>query len=320
MMKQALLPPIGQRTVEARDIAEFASLTGDASPVHVDAVFARAAGFPGPIAHGLLTASWALGALAGAGLAPVLGKGSAGRRSSFSVRLARVVVAGDVLTVRGQSEPEANAATDLAAPSVMFQVTNQRDEVVCSGHVTGVGAGQGADGEGNRLPIRLDANQVALAAPIDVYYAEDILECGPRGVGPLPARSPDTEAAFVAHVSAFEGGAGAAVRASASSEVLQPMQLFCDGFSKFLVDLLSVDMPATGSAGHVGDEWKFYRPVLKHDVLTLAHVPLTCVASRSQPGQAIVRFGLQWTNQRDEIVLDGVVAMMIPSRPNSTAT
>lgn len=312
-MKQELLPPIGCRTVDARDIAEFAALTGDASPVHVDAAFAKAAGFPGPIAHGLLTASWALGALAGAELVPVSGDVSAGRLSSFAVRLARVVVAGDVLTVRGQAQ--ASAATDLAARNVIFQVTNQRDEVVCSGHVAGIDANRDRDGENNRLPIHLAASQVEPTTPIDVYYAEDILAHGPRGTHRLPSRSPDAAAAFVTYASAFEGAARAALRSSSSHEVLQPMQLFCDGFSIFLADLLCVDMPSAGSAGHVGDEWQFYRPVLEHDVLTLAHAPLTCVASRSQPRQSIVRFGLQWTNQRDEIVLDGVVAMMIPARP-----
>ncbi|MGE5270206.1 MAG: MaoC/PaaZ C-terminal domain-containing protein [Thiohalocapsa sp.] len=39
-------------TVEAADIDRFAALSGDFSPLHIDADFARRRGFPGPVAHG----------------------------------------------------------------------------------------------------------------------------------------------------------------------------------------------------------------------------------------------------------------------------
>jgi 3-hydroxybutyryl-CoA dehydratase len=38
-------------------IAAFRELSGDANPLHCDATFARAAGHPAPVAHGMLTAS-----------------------------------------------------------------------------------------------------------------------------------------------------------------------------------------------------------------------------------------------------------------------
>lgn len=44
------------RTVTGRDIDEFARLTGDTNPVHVDEEAARASRFGERIAHGMLTA------------------------------------------------------------------------------------------------------------------------------------------------------------------------------------------------------------------------------------------------------------------------
>ena len=55
-------------TVSASEILEFARLTGDNNPLHVDAKFARAAGFDDVIAHGLLVQSLAVGLVADLGI------------------------------------------------------------------------------------------------------------------------------------------------------------------------------------------------------------------------------------------------------------
>ena len=39
------------------DAAAFAKLSGDINPLHVDAAYAQAAGFPGPVLFGLMTSS-----------------------------------------------------------------------------------------------------------------------------------------------------------------------------------------------------------------------------------------------------------------------
>jgi acyl dehydratase len=49
------------RTVTEADVAQFAALTGDFNPLHMDHEAARAGPFGRPIAHGLLSLSFAAG-------------------------------------------------------------------------------------------------------------------------------------------------------------------------------------------------------------------------------------------------------------------
>ena len=51
------------RTVSEADIAQFAALTGDAHPQHVDAAWAAGSRFGEQIAHGLLVLSFAAGSM-----------------------------------------------------------------------------------------------------------------------------------------------------------------------------------------------------------------------------------------------------------------
>jgi 3-hydroxybutyryl-CoA dehydratase len=44
--------------ITAQMLDDFARLTGDYNPLHMDPAFAQAAGFPGPVVFGLLTASF----------------------------------------------------------------------------------------------------------------------------------------------------------------------------------------------------------------------------------------------------------------------
>lgn len=82
------------RTVSAADIDAFAAASGDHNPLHTDAEFARAAGFPDRIAHGMLLASWISAALA----EQLPGRGTVYLRQSLEFRHA--AVPGDRLLVR----------------------------------------------------------------------------------------------------------------------------------------------------------------------------------------------------------------------------
>ena len=93
------------------------------------------------------------------------------------------------------------------------------------------------------------------------------------------------------------------------------MWTFCLGFSDYLRDLLSVSMPSSGFAGHLGDRWRFFAPVFVGDTIHTRHRPISWKPSGSRPEMGIVEFALQLVNQRGEVVQDGRVAMMMRRRP-----
>ena len=62
--------PGQERRLDAAEFRAFATLTGDAHPIHYDADYARGTRFGAPVAHGLLVA--AIGALGATALSPRL--------------------------------------------------------------------------------------------------------------------------------------------------------------------------------------------------------------------------------------------------------
>jgi len=82
------------RTVSESDVAQFAAITGDFNPVHMDAVAAAASPFRGRIAHGMLSAGFISAALANG----VPGPGTI--YLSQSLAFTHAVRIGDTVTVR----------------------------------------------------------------------------------------------------------------------------------------------------------------------------------------------------------------------------
>lgn len=313
---------IGQRTVTADEIAAFACLTGDFSRMHLDHEFARASGLPGPVAHGLLSACWALGALTlhapermGVGVSDAYVSG-------FSIRLARVVVAGDTLSFRWRNAPEPDASSSVRSRTTAIEVLNQRDEVVSSGRLTlCTGSQRGACDELPDPPGRWSVEAVVASRPPAVYFAEDVFEFGPRGE--LLGRTlTETDVVSFANrmgeLNPLYLNAGFASGSRFGGRIAPPMLTFCFGFADFLRELLRIPLPSADFAGHLGDAWNFYRPVSIGDTLRVVHQPLSCVRSRSRPEMALLRFGLQLVNQDDVVVQDGEVTMMIPGRTQAS--
>ena len=53
-----MLPPLSLPPVTRSMLALYASASGDHNPIHIDVDFARAAGMPDVIAHGMLLMAW----------------------------------------------------------------------------------------------------------------------------------------------------------------------------------------------------------------------------------------------------------------------
>jgi acyl dehydratase len=100
------LPP-SARTVTRGDVAAYAEASGDRNPLHLDDAFARAAGFPGVIAHGMLTMGHLASAL-------VAWSGDAGALKRLRTPFRAVVHIGDTIVAGGRVtsvDPESRRAT-----------------------------------------------------------------------------------------------------------------------------------------------------------------------------------------------------------------
>ena len=309
----------GHRTVTESAVHAFASLTGDYARMHLDHEYARSLHGGPPIAHGLLSASWALGILTRSPLDPLCIHDPSAGVVGFRIRLRQAVSIGDTLALRWKPlGPDLGSAVgdQSDAPTrIAFEMLNQVGELTSSGEVRVThDEAQALADEGPEAWPRETWTQPEPAA---VLFADDLLSQGPRGETPGQTLMRSDMVDFVREVGEINPrslNVGFASRTPAGRLQASPMQVFCLGFAEFLQALLAVPLPDAGFAGHVGDTWRVYRRVSEGDTLTCRHRPVSCRPSRSRPEQAIVEFGLQFLNQRDEVVQDGVVAMLIPTR------
>jgi phosphate acetyltransferase len=111
--------------VELSHLDEFARLSGDRSPIHVDARAARAAGFSDRVAHGFLV---------GAYVSQLVGMkipGASGLLLAESLRFHRPVHPGDALVITGKVRHLSESTQ-----TVELDITVQRgDDAVVTGTV-----------------------------------------------------------------------------------------------------------------------------------------------------------------------------------------
>jgi acyl dehydratase len=113
------LPPLTKHmTVE--QIHQYADASGDRNPIHLDETFARSAGLPGVIAHGMLTM-----AFANQMVTDWLGDRSL--LKSLNGRFAGMVLPGDDVTCSGNVASKNDETRRLV---INLVVTNQRGEKV----------------------------------------------------------------------------------------------------------------------------------------------------------------------------------------------
>ena len=315
--------PVGHRTVTHAAITTFGGLTGDYAQMHFDRDFGTSQGMGGTIAHGLLSGAWALGALAQHAPERLgLGEPSA-VMTGYRVKFSRMIFIDDLFSLRWRNS-EAPATEGLASEHGLhteFEVLNQRDEVVTRGSVSmSEPRADESSGDGPSLPLPSEPLSIGPwtgeGIPLPIY-AEDMVKHGPRGES-LGRTVTETDIVnwtnFTGELNPLYLNAPFAEEGAFGARVAPPMWTFCLGFGDYLRDLLSVSMPSSGFAGHLGDSWRFFAPVLVHDTLRTRHRPVSFKPSGSRPGMGVVEFALEIVNQRDEIVQDGRVAMMMSMR------
>jgi len=300
----------------------FGALTGDYAQMHFDLDFGPAQGMGGTIAHGLLSGAWSLGALAQ--FAPKrLGLGDAGAYiAGYRVKFGQMVYIGDLFSLRWTDAAQP-AVEDLESEGRLdteFEIVNQRGEVTTTGAVSIACSDE--RGIGPALPAQPASLEIDAWSKDEVHeliFADDMVERGPRGES---LGRTVTEADLVNYTN-FTGernpsylNAEFARGGRFGARIAPPMWTFCLGFGDYLRDLLSISMPSSGFAGHLGDEWRFLAPIYVGDTLRTRHRPVSFKPSGSRPGMGVVQFALQIVNQRNEIVQDGRVAMMMTARDN----
>jgi acyl dehydratase len=112
--------PALTKQVTVEQIQQYAEASGDRNPIHVDETFARAAGLPGVIAHGMLTM-----AFANQMVTDWLGDRSLLKK--LQGRFAGMVLPGDDVTCTGTVTSKDDATRRVVIGIV---VTNQRGEKV----------------------------------------------------------------------------------------------------------------------------------------------------------------------------------------------
>ncbi len=112
------------KTITAADVRQFANLTGDRNPLHLDGALARASRFGEPIAHGMLSAS-VISAAIGAKL-----PGPGTIYLSQDLRFMRPVKIGDTL-IAGIEVTELNR--EKTRVRLRRTLNNQRGEQVIDG-------------------------------------------------------------------------------------------------------------------------------------------------------------------------------------------
>jgi acyl dehydratase len=112
-------------TVTEAHIIQFAGLTGDYNPLHVDEVFARDTIFEGRVAHGLLTLSLAVGLFA-----PLVA-GTTIALLEVSARFLKPVRIGDTIYVESEVvDKKPSEKYNGGIITFRHEVKNQRGEVV----------------------------------------------------------------------------------------------------------------------------------------------------------------------------------------------
>lgn len=116
------------RTIDIGDISNFAQLTGDYYPLHIDEEAAKATRFGTRIAHGPFTFTIAVGLVGSSGF---YGDAIVALLEVRSLRATKPVVAGDTLRTQAEViELTPGDNPEYGTIGVNYSVRNQRDEEV----------------------------------------------------------------------------------------------------------------------------------------------------------------------------------------------
>jgi acyl dehydratase len=206
----------------------------------------------------------------------------------------------------------------------IFQILNQEDVAVYDGDITTKVGIENLSGKSN-LPLNPGTPWTLTESTRDterLCYAEDYTPDGQSG---------ETEGRTVneADIVNFAGLTGDynpqhvddefAGKSMFGERTAHGMLGFNIAFACWLRDWLQklnrFSGPKSDIAGHLNDKICFLAPIKIGDTIRCRYKTLSARTSKSRPEFGLVTFGLQVINQRDEVVQEGSVVMMMPSSP-----
>lgn len=104
----------------------FRALSGDVSPIHLDAEYAKTRGYEGRVVYGMLVASF-FSTLAGTYL-----PGEHCLLHSVNSKFVKPVFIGDVLTISGTVTEKHELFKEI---TIKTKITNQHEKTVCRGEI-----------------------------------------------------------------------------------------------------------------------------------------------------------------------------------------
>lgn len=120
------LPSTSKGEITRDQLRQYASASGDVNPIHLDEKFAKDAGFPSVIAHGMLSMAF---------LGDYILEHFSSKSfvlSKFKVRFKRITFPGDHITCVGKIRD----VDEVGAVTVSVATQNQKGEETTSGEAT----------------------------------------------------------------------------------------------------------------------------------------------------------------------------------------
>lgn len=310
------------RTVTEADIVNFACRTADYFKGHMDRHYSAKTIYKERVAHGPLGLSLVTGLLSLT--APhTIGRGVPGAYLwSFDVNYRGAIKLDDTIKVRWSIADKADdpAHKGYGLVRTAYEVVNQDEVSVYDGTlVTLVRMKSAGDIKLQLPPGKLWEVEEFVYDPERVYYLEDY----PIGRGGDSQGRTVTEADVVA----FAGLTGDydpryvdaefARKSQFGERIAHGMLVFDIASGLRVIATSQYQAPESPIAGHLGDNAIFLAPVKIGDTVHCRYKIAASRVSKSRPEAGIITYGVQIVNQRNEVVMEGAIISMKPTRASA---
>ena len=307
------------RTVTEADIVNFACLSADFNRIHVDQYDSANNIYGGRVAHGLLGASLVTGMLSLT--APhILGRGvPEAYLWNLDVNYRGAIRLGDTIRTQWTIAEKASdpAHEGFGLLKTAFQVVTQEGDYPYEGILSTVVGKEEVEG----AKLQLEPGQPWQVReftidPEEVHCLEDY----PVGEGGETDGRTITEADVV-NFAGLTGDydpqyvdAEYARKSLFGQRVAHGMLIYAITHALWSNDWDRYRQPKLRIAGHLSDKVTFLAPVKIGDTIRCRYKIAASRISKSKPEAGLITYGLQVINQRKEVVQEGAVVNMIPTR------